>query len=278
MYFFVSSRYLDVSEVLSILIALYLFVVASKGITKSVIQFMDLFEEFRAPSPVKQRRGRRTLQAAVVDDDGASELEQTTTDKSTSKYFPLVKKPNSKFALAAIDAGFEPTESKLPDVSEMPFEIKLPEPTAEQWINNMTDITRFQGYLGNCAPLMKHAREKYGGAGQGGMSTTQVRAWLKKNPEHIPDAFKSIKFHIDHIIPESLNPVANWPSNYFVMPTNVNLHFGKYVNKDKLSYIGRHNFQSASEFCRWCGLKSLAHVEFKQHDPVSDHFMVRRGR
>jgi len=281
MYFFVSSRYLDVSEVLSVLITLWLVVVASKGITKSVLQFMDLFEEFRAPSPVKQRRGRRTLQTATVDDDGvrtASELAQTTTDR-TSKYFPLVKKPNSKFALAAIDAGFEPTESKLSDVSEIPVEYRTPfvppQLTAQDWMDRFNDTMRHECYLGNIPELIQHCNTKY----PNGMSTRQVRAWLLKqeNAHYVPKYLEGTNWAIDHIVSDSIGGISH-PYNFFLLPRVLNNAFSGWATLEKRRCVGMAAWGKALDLQRWYCLKSKALVNLSQFDPVTDHALVQRSR
>ena len=234
----------------------------------------DVIDQYKCEVQVSRvpKAGRRVTKSRAT-------LQGDETDATVSKYFSNPSS-TSKFASAALRTGFKQTESNLPEPEDISDLVEPPpEPTAREWIDSlMTDQLRFECYLGNCAPLMKHARENYGTAGQGGMSTTQVRNWLKRNPEHIPAALRDIKWHIDHVVPESLNPVANWPSNYFIMSTKVNLYFGKYITKEKIAYVGKSHFQMASEFCRWCGLKSKAYIEYKQHDAVTDHFLVQRSR
>ena len=153
------------------------------------------------------------------------------------------------------------------------------EPTAREWIDSLiTNELRTLCYLGGCAPLMTYAKEKHGSQGQGGMTTAQVRAWLKKNPDCVPHALRNVAWHIDHIVPECYNPLGNWPTNFFIMPKTVNLYFGKYLTQEKIKYVGTSHFKSASEFCRWSGLKTKGLLEYKQHDPVTDHFLVQRSR
>ena len=87
--------------------------------------------------------------------------------------------------------------------------IRSPQPLSKE--------QQFSCYLGNCAPLMMHARERYGDVGTGGITTRQVRAWLKANPRFIPEHLRGIDFHVDHIVGDGIGG-QNWPLNYFLMP------------------------------------------------------------
>lgn len=204
------------------------------------------------------------------------------TTVTRSKYFATDSNgtKTSAFATAAANAGFKQTQSTLPEISDIPATPRVPvEPTAREWIDSMTDELRFQCCLVNCAPLMAFAREKYGDAGIGGMTTTQVRAWLKKNPEHIPHRFRDTPFHIDHIIPDlCAGSLLNWPSNFMLVPKSVNLYFGSNVSAEKKRFVGKGGWQAASDFARWAGLKARAHVPYGQFDPISDHFLASRSR
>jgi hypothetical protein len=254
--------------------------VALLTLIEIVMSAIESIEQFGfVPRPKTGRRVKKEQQ---------EEEEQLVTE---SKYFqsdpcpsPMKSRPPSRrsvFKQVAIESGFQEgkLESNLPERPTDEFKSEEAVIPAELYIKNMTDSLRFECCLGNCAPLMQFARENYGNLGQGGMKTSQVRAWLKKNPEHIPFEFRGgAKFHIDHVIPEAFNPICNWPINYMIMPASVNLHFGKYVTAEKIKFVGKENFQAASEFARWCGLKSLAHVEFRQHDRMTDHFLVQRSR
>ena len=204
----------------------------------------------------------------------------------TSKYFPSPTKrgsvppsqTTSAFLAKALEVGFKQSdsESKLPDIAEPE---KLPEPTAQQYIHNMTDTLRFQCCLCNCPQLMQHAREKYGDAGTGGMTTTQVRAWLKRNPEHIPPYFQDTAYHIDHIIPDLCGgSLLNWPSNFMIVPKSVNLYFSSHVTAEKKKFVGKAGWQAAADFARWAGLKGRCYVPYGQFDPVGDHFLASRSR
>lgn len=230
-------------------------------------------------------------------DAGASLFQEfacpVTPQKATvtrSKYFATGGNVNnnnnnsngktSAFATAAAKAGFKQTQSSLPEISDVPATPRVPvELSAREWIDSMTDELRFKCCLVNCAPLMAFAREKYGDAGIGGMTTTQVRAWLKKNPEHIPRPFRDIPFHIDHIIPDlCAGSLLNWPSNFMLVPKSVNLYFGSNVSAEKKRFVGKGGWQAASDFARWAGLKARAHVPYGQFDPISDHFLASRSR
>jgi hypothetical protein len=148
---------------------------------------------------------------------------------------------------------------------------------ALDYINNMTNQLRFECCLVNCAPLMRYAKEKYGAAGKGGITTAQVRKWLTLHPHHIPSSFRGRTFEIDHIIPDVCGG-SNWPSNYMIVSKAVNLYFGSNLCKKKKRFVGKAGWRAASDFARWTSLKARAFVEFGAFDPVADHFLVARSR
>ena len=137
------------------------------------------------------------------------------------------------------------------------------------YIESMTAERRFECCLANCAPLMAHARTKYGQEGSKGMSTTSVRAWLKQNPQHVPEYLKNVAFHVDHIVPDSLNGSLNWPLNYMLVPSNVNQHFSGFYTREKEAFVGKHNVKIAKEFAKWVTLQSKTRVEYGKYDPVT---------
>jgi hypothetical protein len=49
----------------------------------------------------------------------------------------------------------------------------------------------------------------------GGMSTTQVRNWLKKNKEMVPRWLQDQEWSVDHIVADKLGGPP-WPHNYFI--------------------------------------------------------------
>ena len=245
---------------------------------------MDSFEQYRAPSPVKQRRGRR-LQTVTLDD--ASEISQTTTGK-TSKYFPLVENTKatkasttSKFGIAAINAGFEPSESTLPDVSEteIPVEYRTPSAspplTAQEWMDRFTDTMRYELYLGNIPELIQHCNTKY----TNGMSTRQVRAWLQKpeNAHYIPKYLEGTNWAIDHIISDSIGGISH-PYNFFLLPRVLNNAFSGWATLEKRRCVGTAAWRMALDLQRWYTLKAKALVNLSQFDPVTDHALVQRSR
>jgi len=141
----------------------------------------------------------------------------------------------------------------------------------------LTKEQQFACYLGNCAPLMLYARERYGDAGAGGITTRQVRAWLKANPEYIPEHLRGQDFHVDHVVGDGIGG-HNWPLNYFLMPKAANLWFGGWLTIDKRRYVGMPAWTAATSFTTWCAQKSRATLPFGTFDPVSDKFLSKRGR
>lgn len=141
----------------------------------------------------------------------------------------------------------------------------------------LTKDQQFDCYLGNCAPLMMHARERYGDAGTGGMTTRQVRAWLKINTQYIPAHLQHCDFHVDHIVGDGIGG-QNWPLNYFLMPKTANLYFGGWLTIEKRQYVGMPAWTAATNFTTWCSQKSRATLPFGSFDPVSDKFLSKRSR
>lgn len=136
---------------------------------------------------------------------------------------------------------------------------------------------QFECYLGNCAPLMLYARERYGEPGSGGITTRQVRAWLKANPSYVPEHLRDTDFHVDHIISDGVGG-HSWPLNYFLMPKAANLWFGGWLTIEKRRYVGMYAWTAATNFTMWCAQKSRATLPFGTFDPVSDKFLSKRGR
>ena len=141
----------------------------------------------------------------------------------------------------------------------------------------LTKEQQFACYLGNCAPLMMYARERYGEAGVGGITTRQVRAWLKANPDFVPEHLRGVEFHIDHIIGDGVGG-QSWPLNYFIMPKAANLWFGGWLTLEKRRYVGMHAWTAATCFTMWCAQKSRATLPFGNFDPVEDKFLSKRTR
>ncbi len=50
--------------------------------------------------------------------------------------------------------------------------------------------------------LIKYAKEKHGTTG--GRSSTQLKKWLKKNPDFIPRWLRETEWAVDHIISDKL--------------------------------------------------------------------------
>lgn len=141
----------------------------------------------------------------------------------------------------------------------------------------LTKQEQFEAYLGNCAPLMNYARECYGDAGLGGITTRQVRAWLNTNPQFIPNHLQGQEFHVDHIVSDGVGG-QNWPLNYFLMPASINLLFGSWLTIEKRRYVGMQAWSSAVNFSTWCSQKARAIMPFGKFDPVGDKFLGKRSR
>jgi len=159
------------------------------------------------------------------------------------------------------------TASELPDSITPPLKIPTP----------LTKEQQFECYLGNCAPLMMYARERYGDLGAGGITTRQVRAWLKANPQYIPEHLLGIEFHVDHIVGDGIGG-HSWPLNFFLMPKTDNLWFGGWLTLDKRRYVGMPAWTAATTFTMWCAQKSRATLPFGTFDPVTDKFLSKRSR
>lgn len=141
----------------------------------------------------------------------------------------------------------------------------------------LTKEQQFESYLGNCAPLMLYARDRYGESGVGGMTTRQVRAWLKANPQFIPAHLVDIDFHVDHIIGDNVGG-HSWPLNYFLMPKAVNSWFGGWLTVEKRKYVGMPAWSAATNFQMWCSQKARSSLPFGSFDSVDDKFLSRRSR
>lgn len=168
------------------------------------------------------------------------------------------------------------TAADLPDSITDPPRDRAISPSLKQ-PTPLNKEQQFACYLGNCAPLMLYARERYGDAGVGGITTRQVRAWLKANPQFIPDHLRSIEFHVDHIVGDGIGG-QNWPLNYFLMPKTANLWFGGWLTLQKRQYVGMPAWTSATNFTMWCAQKSRATLPFGTFDPVADKFLSKRSR
>lgn len=141
----------------------------------------------------------------------------------------------------------------------------------------LTKEQQFNCYMGNCAPLMLYARDRYGDSGTGGITTRQVRAWLKANPQFVPEHLRAVDFHVDHIVGDGVGG-QNWPLNYFLMPKTVNLYFGVWLTIEKRKYVGMPAWTAATNFTMWCAQKSRATLPFGTFDPVADKFLSKRSR
>ena len=106
------------------------------------------------------------------------------------------------------------------------------------------------------------------------MSSTQVKIWLKKNPDFIPRWLRETEWAVDHIISDKLGGHP-WPFDYFIMPNSDNSHFNQWADAEKRKYVGMHAWDTASSFARWARDAARARIDYGKFDPVTDQF---RGR
>jgi hypothetical protein len=77
-------------------------------------------------------------------------------------------------------------------------------------------------YCGSMVDLVAYAKKKHV---QGGMSTTQVRNWIKKH-DMVPLWLKDVQWSVDHIVSDKLGGHP-WPHNYFLsksLPPHAHTH------------------------------------------------------
>ena len=127
-------------------------------------------------------------------------------------------------------------------------------------------------YCGDMHELIVFARAKY--ATSGGMSTTQVKRWLEKNPSFIPRWLRGKEWAVDHVVSDKLG-AHPWPYNYFLMPKEDNSHFREWADQEKRKYVGSHAWETSSSFARWARDAARARIDYSRFDPVTDQF---RGR
>lgn len=147
-----------------------------------------------------------------------------------------------------------------------------PVPATPEVAGPMSREDRLASYCGNNAELINFARRKHGKTG--GMSNTQVRNWLKKNPEYIPAWLKDTNWEVDHIISHAVGGMP-WPYNFFIMPKSMNAHFRQWVDAEKAAYVGADAWQMATSFAQWSRNKTRAVVDFSSFDPVGAQFVGR---
>lgn len=203
---------------------------------------------------------------------------------TTSRFFPTTKELDvdtflDEFKHEPAVCGRPRTSrsaGKIPVQTVPPPTIGIRTPTYAPILDLKKD-QQFAAYLGNVAPLMLHARERYGQPGSGGMTTRQVRAWLNAHPEFIPAHLAGIEWHVDHIIGDNVGG-HNWPANYFLMPKNVNLYFGAWLTLEKRRYVGIPAWSAATGFTVWATQKARATLPFGAYDPIEDKFLSKRSR
>ena len=185
---------------------------------------------------------------------GTDRLEDKATRKTT-KRVPM-EPPYAKRSKPLLKAVAS-TALLLPD-------------TNPYWPTSRED--RLAAYCGNMISLVTYARQKH--AKTGGMSTKQVRNWLRKNPDYVPKWLQGTDFEVDHIVSDKLGGLP-WPHNYFLMPKPINKHFGEWVDAEKARYVGDDAWQGASSFARWIRNKVRAVVDFSEFNPVGAQFVGR---
>ena len=250
---------------------------ATRGILRALFDLMDDFEKYRCELKTPTTRRGRPRQTDL-------EKSKDPLSHTVSPYFSTENTAlgtntfnhTSKILSAALNAGFKQTVSNAPDVSDgMPIEYKLPDLTAEQWMQQMTDVMRYELYLGNIPELVKHANEKY----VNGMSTRQVRAWLSKpeNKHYIPRYLEGTNWAVDHIISDSIGGISH-PYNFFMLPRVLNNSFSGWATLQKRQCVGMAAWSKAVDLQRWYSLKAKGLVNLSQFDPVTDHHLVQRSR
>uniref|UniRef100_A0A6C0LVF5 Uncharacterized protein n=1 Tax=viral metagenome TaxID=1070528 RepID=A0A6C0LVF5_9ZZZZ len=58
------------------------------------------------------------------------------------------------------------------------------------------------------------------------------------------------EYNIDHILPQKMAGKLNHPKNLIIIPACMNKSFGKFIDKDKLNFIGNDIFNTATEFLK----------------------------
>ena len=77
-------------------------------------------------------------------------------------------------------------------------------------------------------------------------------AWYRKQLI-ITDSMPKVvewEFNIDHILPQKIAGKLNHPKNLIITPGYMNKSFGKFIDKDKLNFIGNDIFNMATEFLK----------------------------
>jgi hypothetical protein len=257
----------------------------------------SFFESLECPQTEKLRRPSRKKMPST--DDASNTTPILVPETKTSPYFagPVSQPVHvSKLVSAALNAGFKQTRlmsvnaSDTTDVSDasdafdcaleseavpVKFENPWAKLTAHQWMTNMSDIMRFELYLGNIPELVKFANEKH----PNGMCTRQVRGWLmrKENQRFIPSYLEDTNFAVDHIVSASIGGIDH-PYNFFLLPRVLNNAFSGWATIEKKRLVGKEAWGQALDLQRWYSLKAKTKVDLSQFDPVSDHYMVQRSK
>ena len=58
------------------------------------------------------------------------------------------------------------------------------------------------------------------------------------------------EYNIDHILPQKIAGRINHPKNLIIIPATMNKSFGKFIDRDKLNFIGTTIFNEATEFLK----------------------------
>ncbi len=67
--------------------------------------------------------------------------------------------------------------------------------------------------------------------------------------ESVPD-FCTFQWDIDHILPKKITGPLNHPNNLMILPSGMNKSFSKFVNKEKVAFVGNTIFNAATDFLK----------------------------
>ncbi len=73
-------------------------------------------------------------------------------------------------------------------------------------------------------------------------------AWFRRQlilTESIPDCVRW-EYDVDHIFPRSMGG-QNEPENLIIIPSTMNRGFNRYIDRDKIAFLGKTIFDSAKE-------------------------------
>lgn len=112
-------------------------------------------------------------------------------------------------------------------------------------------------YLGNQQKLLDYLKNE----NLNTMTTAQVRAWLKNNPDCIPPHLNLDDCDIDHVIAHAFGGVDH-PFNYVIMPKSVNRFFKEWLTPVKFVYVGHSVARTVKAMSRWVKETALKLLNF----------------